>query len=110
MQDGDIEKAQLGLAHSYSRSKVKFNVNRVDNMIIQSISLLDTLDKDINTFCMRVRYASAICSCTYIDNYTYVVPLHTLIALNMSLTFECIVYLMCDATAGSGTHGIFPSW
>ena len=55
MQDGDIEKAQLGLAHSYSRSKVKFNVNRVDNMIIQSICLLDTLDKDINTFCMRVR-------------------------------------------------------
>jgi nucleolar protein 56 len=55
LKDGDIEKAQLGLAHSYSRSKVKFNVNRVDNMIIQSISLLDTLDKDINTFCMRVR-------------------------------------------------------
>ncbi|NWH18545.1 NOP56 protein, partial [Grus americana] len=30
-------------------------VNRVDNMIIQSISLLDQLDKDINTFSMRVR-------------------------------------------------------
>ena len=28
-------KAQLGLGHSYSRAKVKFNVNRVDNMIIQ---------------------------------------------------------------------------
>nr|XP_030126299.3 nucleolar protein 56 [Taeniopygia guttata] len=48
-------KAQLGLGHSYSRAKVKFNVNRVDNMIIQSISLLDQLDKDINTFSMRVR-------------------------------------------------------
>ncbi|XP_033098398.1 nucleolar protein 56-like isoform X2 [Anneissia japonica] len=48
-------KAQLGLGHSYSRAKVKFNVNRVDNMIIQSISLLDQLDKDINTFCMRIR-------------------------------------------------------
>ena len=35
--------------------QVKFNVNRVDNMIIQAISLLDTLDKDINTFIMRVR-------------------------------------------------------
>jgi nucleolar protein 56 len=32
---GDYEKAQLGLAHSYSRAKVKFNVNRSDNMIIQ---------------------------------------------------------------------------
>ncbi|XP_054472767.1 nucleolar protein 56 [Anoplopoma fimbria] len=48
-------KAQLGLGHSYSRAKVKFNVNRVDNMIIQSIALLDQLDKDINTFTMRVR-------------------------------------------------------
>lgn len=48
-------KAQLGLGHSYSRAKVKFNVNRVDNMIIQSIALLDQLDKDVNTFAMRIR-------------------------------------------------------
>lgn len=48
-------KAQLGLGHSYSRAKVKFNVNRVDNMIIQSIALLDQLDKNINTFSMRIR-------------------------------------------------------
>ncbi|KAL4231581.1 snoRNP complex protein nop56 [Mactra antiquata] len=48
-------KAQLGLGHSYSRAKVKFNVNRVDNMIIQSIALLDQLDKNINTFAMRIR-------------------------------------------------------
>eukprot|EP01089_Gocevia_fonbrunei_P002107 TRINITY_DN120_c0_g1_i1.p1 TRINITY_DN120_c0_g1~~TRINITY_DN120_c0_g1_i1.p1 ORF type:complete len:540 (+),score=155.52 TRINITY_DN120_c0_g1_i1:150-1622(+) len=51
----DYVKAQLGLGHSYSRAKVKFNVNRSDNMIIQSINLLDTLDKDINTFSMRVK-------------------------------------------------------
>merc|ERR1712183_209512 len=49
------DKAQLGLSHSYSRCKVKFNVNKSDNMIIQSIALLDQLDKDINTFCMRIR-------------------------------------------------------
>mmetsp|Transcript_5496 Transcript_5496/g.13901 ORF Transcript_5496/g.13901 Transcript_5496/m.13901 type:complete len:517 (-) Transcript_5496:205-1755(-) len=55
LKDGDYEKAQLGLAHSYSRAKVKFNVNRADNMIIQAIALIDTLDKDINTFVMRVR-------------------------------------------------------
>lgn len=47
--------AQLGLGHSYSRAKVKFNVHRSDNMIIQSIALLDQLDKDINTFSMRIR-------------------------------------------------------
>ncbi|KAI0562839.1 box C/D snoRNP component Nop56 [Gracilaria domingensis] len=51
----DAIKAQLGLAHSYSRSKVKFNVHKADNMIIQSIALLDQLDKDINTFAMRIR-------------------------------------------------------
>mmetsp|Transcript_20310 Transcript_20310/g.32924 ORF Transcript_20310/g.32924 Transcript_20310/m.32924 type:complete len:491 (-) Transcript_20310:460-1932(-) len=55
LKEGDYEKAQLGLAHSYSRAKVKFNVNRSDNMIINAIALTDTLDKDINTFVMRVR-------------------------------------------------------
>lgn len=51
----NIERAQLGLAHSYSRAKVKFNVNKSDNMIIQTIALLDQLDKDLNTLAMRVR-------------------------------------------------------
>ncbi|KAI3455002.1 hypothetical protein Pfo_011665 [Paulownia fortunei] len=55
LKPGDLEKAQLGLGHSYSRAKVKFNVNRVDNMVIQAIFILDTLDKDINSFSMRVR-------------------------------------------------------
>jgi nucleolar protein 56 len=48
-------KAQLGLGHSYSRAKLKFNVNRIDNMIIQAIALLDQLDKDVNLFAMRIR-------------------------------------------------------
>ena len=48
-------KAQLGLGHSYSRAKVKFNVHKSDNMIIQVIALLDQLDKDVNTFAMRIR-------------------------------------------------------
>ena len=51
----DLHQSQLGLSHAYSRSKVKFNVHRVDNMIIQSSALLDQLDKDINTFAMRCR-------------------------------------------------------
>lgn len=55
LSEYNCSKAQLGLGHSYSRSKVKFNVNRVDNMIIQSIAILDQLDKDINVFAMRVR-------------------------------------------------------
>ncbi|KFM28625.1 Nucleolar protein 56 [Auxenochlorella protothecoides] len=55
LEEGDSARAQLGLAHSYSRAKVKFNVHKSDNMIIQAIALLDTLDKDVNTFVMRVR-------------------------------------------------------
>jgi nucleolar protein 56 len=55
LEGGAAEKAQLGLGHSYSRSKIKFNPARSDNMIIQSIALLDQLDKDVNTFAMRVR-------------------------------------------------------
>jgi nucleolar protein 56 len=55
LADGNLEQSQLGLGHSYSRSKVKFNPGRADNMIIQSIALLDQLDKDLNTFAMRVR-------------------------------------------------------
>lgn len=55
LTDKSQSKAQLGLGHAYSRSKVKFNVNRVDNMIIQAINLTDQIDKDINTFSMRIR-------------------------------------------------------
>ncbi|KAJ7349365.1 hypothetical protein DFH08DRAFT_778551 [Mycena albidolilacea] len=55
LQSDDLTKAQLGLGHSYSRSKLKFNVNRIDNMIIQAIALLDQLDKDVNLFSMRIR-------------------------------------------------------
>ena len=49
------ERAELGLGHAYSRARVKFNVHRQDNMIIQAIQLLDQMDKDINTNSMRVR-------------------------------------------------------
>lgn len=50
-----LSKAQLSLGHSYSRSKVKFDVHRDDNMVIQSIALLDQMDKDVNLFAMRIR-------------------------------------------------------
>jgi nucleolar protein 56 len=55
LEHGDLERSQVGLGHSYSRSKLKFNIHRVDNMIIQAIAILDQLDKDINTFCMRIK-------------------------------------------------------
>ncbi|KAJ8126401.1 hypothetical protein O1611_g7236 [Lasiodiplodia mahajangana] len=78
LKQGDEEKAQLGLGHAYSRSKVKFNVHRNDNHIIRSIATLgslDNLDKGINLFSQKLRewYSwhfpelYAICS----DNLTY---------------------------------------
>ena len=55
LQEGDVERAQLGLGHAYSRAKVQFSVKKNDNHIIQAIAMLDHLDKSINTFSMRVR-------------------------------------------------------
>ncbi|KAK0113762.1 snoRNP complex protein nop56 [Cadophora gregata f. sp. sojae] len=55
LQEGDVERAQLGLGHAYSRARVKFSVQKNDNHIIQAIATLDHLDKAVNTFSMRVR-------------------------------------------------------
>jgi nucleolar protein 56 len=43
LEDGDLCRAQLGLAHSYSRSKVKFNVNRCTAFPTSFLKLLDQL-------------------------------------------------------------------
>jgi RNA processing factor Prp31 len=51
----ELEQTRLGLAHTFSRSKISLDVNRQDKPIIQSINLLELLDKDINTFAMRVK-------------------------------------------------------
>merc|ERR1712055_430099 len=45
----------LGLAHSLSRYKLKFSPDKVDTMIVQAISLLDDLDKELNNYTMRSR-------------------------------------------------------
>ncbi|RYO02311.1 Nucleolar protein 56 [Alternaria tenuissima] len=55
LQPGDIDRSILGLGHAYSRGKVKFSVQKQDNHIIQAIATLDQIDKDLNTFCMRLR-------------------------------------------------------
>merc|ERR1712137_1267964 len=45
----------LGLSHSLSRYKIKFSPDKVDTMIVQAIGLLDDLDKELNTYSMRVK-------------------------------------------------------
>ncbi|XP_019157226.1 PREDICTED: probable nucleolar protein 5-2 [Ipomoea nil] len=51
----DLAPMSLGLSHSLSRYKLKFSPDKVDTMIVQAISLLDDLDKELNTYAMRVR-------------------------------------------------------
>ena len=40
---------------SLSRYKLKFSPDKVDTMIVQAISLLDDLDKELNNYVMRAR-------------------------------------------------------
>lgn len=51
----DMKAMQLGLSHSLSRYKLKFSADKVDTMVIQAVGLLDELDKEINTYAMRVK-------------------------------------------------------
>lgn len=51
----DVAAMSLGLAHSLSRYKLKFSPDKVDTMIVQAVSLLDDLDKELNNYIMRCR-------------------------------------------------------
>lgn len=51
----DVKTMSLGLSHSLARHKLKFSPDKVDVMIVQAIGLLDDLDKELNTYAMRVK-------------------------------------------------------
>ncbi|KAL7715292.1 nucleolar protein nop56 [Entamoeba marina] len=51
----EMHSMQLGLSNNWSSYKIKFSPEKIDTMIIQAVSLLDDLDKEINTYSMRVR-------------------------------------------------------
>ena len=55
LNEVDLDKARLGLGHSFSRNRMQLDPNRQDKPIINTIALLDNLDKNINTFAMRVK-------------------------------------------------------
>ena len=42
----------------FARFKLKFSPDKVDTMVVQSIALLDDLDKEINIYSMRVKVGS----------------------------------------------------
>jgi len=60
---GDLHKMQLGLSHSLGRYKLKFSADKVDTMVIQAVGLLDELDKEINTYAMRVKVSGKLLDC-----------------------------------------------
>lgn len=41
--------------HSLARYKLKFSPDKVDTMVVQAVSLLDDLDKELNNYIMRAR-------------------------------------------------------
>ncbi|EAW09894.1 RNA-processing protein NOP58 [Aspergillus clavatus NRRL 1] len=51
----DMSTMSLGLSHSLARHKLKFSPDKIDTMIVQAIGLLDDLDKELNTYAMRVK-------------------------------------------------------
>lgn len=51
----NFKEMSLGLAHTLSRHKLKFSPEKVDVMIIHAVSLLDDMDKELNTYAMRAR-------------------------------------------------------
>jgi len=51
----DLRPMALGLSHSLSRYKLKFSPDKIDTMVVQAVSLLDDLDKELNTYAMRTR-------------------------------------------------------
>jgi nucleolar protein 58 len=55
MENLDINSMTLGLSHSLGRYKLKFSPDKVDVMIVQAISLLDDLEKEVNTYSMRIK-------------------------------------------------------
>ncbi|KAH0786173.1 SnoRNA binding domain containing protein [Histomonas meleagridis] len=46
---------ELGVAHGMATKTLKFSPSKVDSMIVNSVNLLEELDKEINNYGMRVR-------------------------------------------------------
>lgn len=71
----DISSACRALAHAYSRGQVKFNTSRDDVHIVQRSAALESIDKGLNQWTMRLRewYGSHFPELASIvsDNHTY---------------------------------------
>jgi nucleolar protein 58 len=55
INETEFKNSSVGLSHNYYRYKLKFNVDKVDLMVIQAVGLIDDLDKELNNLAMRLR-------------------------------------------------------
>ena len=55
LEEKELKNMSLGLAHSLSRYKLSFSSEKVDTMIIQAVSLLEDIDKELNNYAMRLK-------------------------------------------------------
>ncbi|XP_059139251.1 nucleolar protein 58-like [Physella acuta] len=55
VESSHLAQMSLGLAHSLGRYRLKFSPDKVDTMIVQAVSLLDDVDKELNNYIMRLR-------------------------------------------------------
>ncbi|ADM11367.1 Nop5-like nucleolar protein [Encephalitozoon intestinalis ATCC 50506] len=55
MSGREYSERILCIAHKISMEKVKIVPEKIDTMVIQSVSLLEDMDRDINLHCMRLK-------------------------------------------------------
>ncbi|XP_054720039.1 nucleolar protein 58-like [Uloborus diversus] len=51
----ELTAMSLGVAHGLSRYKFKFSPDKIDKMVIEAVSALDDLDKELNNYVMRCK-------------------------------------------------------
>ncbi|EEQ81865.1 hypothetical protein NCER_101538 [Vairimorpha ceranae BRL01] len=65
----------LGLSHTFSRHKVEFNSKKEDNFLINTTNMLEQLEKDINSYSMRIKemfgwsFPELFAACSNNDEY-----------------------------------------
>lgn len=50
-----ITQTNLGLGHALARNSIKFDKKKQDKAIINSFALLEQMEKNLNTFSMRIK-------------------------------------------------------
>lgn len=55
IDEATYRQLELGVAHGISTKTLKYSPSKVDSMIVNSVNLLEELDKEVNNYGMRVR-------------------------------------------------------